>query len=140
MLDADVVLAKVASIRRCIARIRDVTRMDPDLLDEINTQDIFVLNVERASQAAIALAAHVIAANDWGLPGTLAEGFTILERHDVITPELARRMRAMVGFRNIAVHDYESLDPAILKAILTRHLGDFEEFASVVAGLLPARE
>lgn len=42
MLDADVVLAKVASIRRWIARVRDVTRLDPDLLDEINTQDIFV--------------------------------------------------------------------------------------------------
>lgn len=137
MLDVDLVLAKVASIERCLARIRAVTGMDPARLDDLDVQDIFVLNVERASQAAIDLASHVIAANGWGLAGSLAEHFTILEQHRVIGSDVARRMRAMVGFRNIAVHDYSSLDPAILKAILTRHLTDFEEYAAAITRLLP---
>ncbi len=137
MLDVDVVLAKIASIERCLARIRDVTGMDPGRLEDLDVQDIFVLNVERAAQAAIDLATHVIAANDWGLADSLADNFTILEKQGVIGGELARRMRAMVGFRNIAVHDYESLDPAILRAILSRHLTDFEKFAAAVTRLLP---
>lgn len=136
MLDADIVLAKIATIRRCLQRIRDVTGMDPDRLDDINVQDIFVLNLERAAQAAIDLASHVIAANAWGLAESLADHFTILETRGVIGREITRRMRAMVGFRNIAVHDYASLDPAILKAILVRHLADLEEFAAAIVPLL----
>lgn len=34
----------------------------------------------------------------------------------------------MVGFRNIAVHDYQTIEPDILKQILQRHLGNLEEF------------
>ncbi len=114
--------------------------MDPKRLDDLDVQEIVVLNVERAAQAAIDLASHVLAANGWGLPDSLADNFTIIEKRGVIGSELARRMRAMVGFRNIAVHDYQSLDPAILKAILSKHLTDFEDFAAAVARLLPARD
>jgi uncharacterized protein YutE (UPF0331/DUF86 family) len=38
----------------------------------------------------------------------------------------------MVGFRNIAIHDYRKLDPAIVETILTRRLGDLREFAALV--------
>lgn len=38
------------------------------------------------------------------------------------------RMQAMVGFRNIAVHDDRKLDIAVLRAILDRRLGDFRDF------------
>lgn len=35
----------------------------------------------------------------------------------------------MVGFRNIAVHDYRRLDLAIVRAIVRTHLDDFAAFA-----------
>jgi uncharacterized protein YutE (UPF0331/DUF86 family) len=38
----------------------------------------------------------------------------------------------MVGFRNIAIHDYERLDLNILKALLQHHLVDLEEFSKTV--------
>jgi uncharacterized protein YutE (UPF0331/DUF86 family) len=41
-------------------------------------------------------------------------------------------MEHMVGFRNIAVHDYESINPEILKSIVKHHLGDIEEFYTLV--------
>ncbi len=34
----------------------------------------------------------------------------------------------MVGFRNIAIHDYQSIDPEILKSILKTNLPDLEDF------------
>jgi uncharacterized protein YutE (UPF0331/DUF86 family) len=34
----------------------------------------------------------------------------------------------MVGFRNIAVHDYMKIQVPILQSILDDNLGDFEEF------------
>jgi uncharacterized protein YutE (UPF0331/DUF86 family) len=46
-------------------------------------------------------------------------------------------MVAMVGFRNIAVHEYAVLDPAILRAIVDKHLPDLEAFAARILNLLP---
>jgi uncharacterized protein YutE (UPF0331/DUF86 family) len=37
-------------------------------------------------------------------------------------------MQGMVGFRNIAVHDYQNLNIEIVVAIVEKHLGDFESF------------
>ena len=38
----------------------------------------------------------------------------------------------MVGFRNIAVHDYQTIDTDLLKRIIKEHLKDFEEFYSTI--------
>jgi uncharacterized protein YutE (UPF0331/DUF86 family) len=48
---------------------------------------------------------------------------------DVLMQNLASidRMRAMVGFRNVAAHQYQVLDQAILRAVVEKHLGDFTE-------------
>jgi uncharacterized protein YutE (UPF0331/DUF86 family) len=42
-------------------------------------------------------------------------------------------MRRAVGFRNLAVHNYDAIDWAIVFAIATTYLGDFEQFARKVA-------
>ena len=62
-----------------------------------------------------------------GVPADSAEAFTLLERAGALTPATAARMRAMVGFRNVAVHQYQVLDQAILRAVVEKHLGDFAD-------------
>lgn len=132
MIEQDVMFAKVGSIRQCLARIHAVTAGDPASLDAIDTQDIFVLNLQRAMQVAIDLAAHVVAAEQLGVPVTLRDNFTLLQRAGILSAALHRQMTAMVGFRNIAVHDYQRLDPEILKSILQHHLVDLEQFAALI--------
>jgi uncharacterized protein YutE (UPF0331/DUF86 family) len=132
MPDKDVVLAKVAAIQKCLRRIRDVTGLDPDRLDEVDNQDIFVLNLQRAIQSAIDLATHIVASEGLGIPDTIRGNFVLLEHAKVISRSLSRKMQAMVGFRNIAIHDYQVLDVDILKAILTKHLKDLEQFYTTV--------
>jgi len=41
-------------------------------------------------------------------------------------------MRAIVGFRNVAVHDYQSLSLEVVRGILGKHLDDFREFSSAM--------
>jgi uncharacterized protein YutE (UPF0331/DUF86 family) len=132
MIDADVAYAKVGNIQRCLRRIKDVTALDPARLDDIDVQDIFVLNLQRAIQSAIDLAAHVVSDEGLGVPAVIKENFTLLKDENVLEPELSERMQRMVGFRNIAVHDYQNLDIEILKSILTHHLIDLEDFYRVV--------
>ncbi|MGI6649767.1 MAG: type VII toxin-antitoxin system HepT family RNase toxin [Bacillota bacterium] len=130
--DQDVVLAKVAIIRRCLKRIEKVTEGDPAKLDTYDCQDIFVLNLQRAVQATIDLAVHLVAINELGMPSNIKDSFELLKRESIISSDLADRMKRMVGFRNIAVHDYQALDPEILKSILTTNLIDLVEFYEAV--------
>ncbi len=132
MPDRDVVLAKVATIQKCLERIRDVTSLDPASLDDINRQDIFVLNLQRAIQASIDLASHIVASEGLGLPETVRDNFALLRDKKVIDPETASKMEKMTGFRNIAIHDYQALNLDILKSILTGNLKDLEDFYAAV--------
>ncbi|MDN5335075.1 MAG: hypothetical protein PWR02_101 [Synergistales bacterium] len=132
MPDRDVVLAKVATIRKCLDRIRDVTDLDPGKLEDIDRQDIFVLNLQRAVQACIDLASHAVAAEALGLPEKVRDNFSILREKGVVDPELASKMEKMTGFRNIAVRNYQALDLDILKSILSNNLKDLEDFSSAL--------
>ncbi len=128
MPDKDIVLAKITSIQKCLKRIKDVTGLNPDSLEELNSQDIFILNLQRAVQSAIDLAAHVVASEGLGISDTVKGNFVLLEKERILGKRLSTKMKAMVGFRNIAIHDYQSINIEILKAILTEHLKDLEDF------------
>ena len=132
MPDKDIVMAKVAIIQRCLKRIQETTHLDPESLNDIDKQDIFVLNLQRAVQAVIDLATHIVASEGLGLPDTIEDNFNLLYEGKIIHRELAKRMEGMVGFRNIAVHNYESLNEGILKSILSEQLADLEEFYATV--------
>jgi len=132
MPDKDVVLAKVAVIQRCLKRIRETTGMDAGSLENMDKQDIFVLNLQRAVQAAIDLATHVVASEGLGLSDTIKGNFRLLQDAKILSEELTRKMESMVGFRNIAIHDYQVIEKNILKSILRGNLRDLEDYYTAV--------
>lgn len=75
---------------------------------------------------------HVVRKRRLGLPQESREAFDLLERAALLPPDLARAMRGMDGFRNVAVHSYRELDLAIVRSILHERLPDFEAFTSHV--------
>lgn len=131
MLD-DVSLNKSQIIQRCINRIEEEYGGDPANLNNLTRQDSIILNLQRACEAAIALAMHWVAENGWGVPNSSREAFDFLAEHGAIETALAGRLKAMVGFRNIAVHDYQKMSLDILRKIITQHLGDLTELTRVL--------
>ena len=131
MVERDVALAKISLIERSIERIHSVIRRS-DELEAIDVEELKVLNLQRASQSAIDLAAHVVSSEGWRLPESLGDNFTILAENGVITPELADNLRKMTGFRNIAVHTYESIDDMIVNEIIENRLQDLLGLASII--------
>jgi uncharacterized protein YutE (UPF0331/DUF86 family) len=91
------------------------------------------LNLQRAVQAAIDLAAHLVSDLKLGLPETLKENFALLETSQIVDAALSARLQAMAGFRNIAVHNYQQLNVAILKSILAHRISDLEHFVQAVS-------
>lgn len=125
----DVILAKVEIVERCLRRIREVYAGTPaNLHENWTSQDSILLNLERACQASIDLGLRLVALRGLGLPKESREAFTLLASAGLLETELARRMQRMVGFRNLAVHNYRKLDLHIVQTIVESRLGDFEEF------------
>jgi uncharacterized protein YutE (UPF0331/DUF86 family) len=124
VIDRDRVMAKITTIERCLARIAEVRGERRKDLLPVDVEDIASLNLQRAIQAAVDLATHITSSEGYGTPDSTAGVFTLLQQRGVIEADLATRLRRMVGFRNIAVHEYQTVNPAILESILERHLGD----------------
>lgn len=120
----------VPQLERCLARVRELTTDGATVLTDQTVEDAVVLNLQRACETCIDIAMRLVARHRAGLPQDSREAFTLLERAGLLPAEVADSMRRMVGFRNIAVHQYQDLDRAIVGDIATRRLGEFEALAS----------
>lgn len=132
----EVILAKAEIIERCLRRIaEEYAGQRENLHDNWTKQDSILLNLERACQASIGLALRVIRMRRLGVPRESREAFDILRQHQILPARLAESMAAMVGFRNIAIHNYRELDLAIVENILLERLADFRELVALALRL-----
>lgn len=130
----DVVLNKKESIERCIRQINLYYSMPSDKSFEEDhfKQDAIAANLQRAAEQVIDLANHVIKKRKLGLPKESWESFVILAREHVIPVELAKKLKGMVGFRNILVHEYQDMDIKIMVDVIEHHLDDLIVFTNHV--------
>lgn len=126
----DVVLGKRATIERCMERIAE--DYGDDFETNLTRQDAVLLNLERACQAAIDLGAWVVARHRLGNPTSSREIFELLHQAGWIEDDLTTSLIGMVGFRNIAVHDYARLNLDIVRHIIQHRLSDLDAFSRMV--------
>jgi uncharacterized protein YutE (UPF0331/DUF86 family) len=91
-------------------------RPDGDL--DIMKQDAIAINLQRAAEQAIDLANHAIRKCKLGLPKDSRDSFSILASSNAISEELAGKLKGMVGFCNVLVHDYRELDLNIMRDVI----------------------
>ncbi len=130
----DIVLNKKESIERCIKQARLYYNMSSDIPFEEDyiRQDAVAVNLYRAVEQVIDLANHAIKKRKLGLPKESRESFDILARAKVISGELADKLKGMVGFRNILVHEYQYVDLKIMVDVIEHHLEDLVIFTNHV--------
>jgi uncharacterized protein YutE (UPF0331/DUF86 family) len=132
-MDAGLIAEKLEALRRCVARVEEKRPLSADILaGDPDCQDIVAVNLQRAVQLCVDIAAYLLAESNEPPPMTMGETFDALAHMGVITPDLAVRLRKAVGFRNIAVHAYQRIDWAIVFSIAKNNLDDFREFARAV--------
>lgn len=130
-----VVLNKFETIERCINRINEEYQGDANNLSDYRKMDMIVLNLQRACEAVLDLAMYIVSNRKLGLPQNKRDAFKILEDNKIIEAKLSKNMQAMVGFRNIAVHDYKEIDEDILKDVIENGLEDLKIFARIALNL-----
>jgi len=136
-MDRLILAEKPESLRRCVQRVEARRTETVDALrHDVDRQDILALNLTRAVQLCVDAAGIVIADSDEAAPQTMGQAFDALARLGAIDDALAKRMKAAVGFRNIAVHSYQTVNWDIVFAISHRGLEDFRDFAKAMGALL----
>ena len=132
-MDKQIVEQKLESLRRCIERIQGKQPLSAnDLETDIDKQDIISLNLSRAVQLTVDIGVHIISGLSSQVPDTMGQTFEVLADKHVIPKELATRLKKSVGFRNIAVHNYDAINWDIVHSIVQLHLKDFSEFAKAI--------
>jgi uncharacterized protein YutE (UPF0331/DUF86 family) len=58
----------------------------------------------------------------------LLDAFDFLYQHDLISAEMCESLSRKIGFRNIAVHNYQQVNLDIVEKIITVHLTDIQPF------------
>lgn len=132
MATDNVVLNKAAAIERCMKRIREeYSGHEEEFKINYTRQDSIILNLERLCQATIDLAAHLVRKRKLGIPQETRDLFAFLLEAGIVTKSLSDNLQSMVGFRNLAVHDYQALNLDIVESIINKHLADFKEFSKI---------
>jgi len=133
-MDREVVEQKLESLRRCLQRVETKCPADADTLAaDFDLQDIVALNLSRAVQLCVDIGAHLIAGMNVAPPDTMGQTFDLLAQAGLLTTALALNLKKAVGFRNIAVHNYDAINWHIVHSIVKNYLADFSAFAKVVA-------
>jgi len=126
----DVMLNKCSVIARCLKRVSEEYAGNPSSLHDFTKQDSIILNLLRSCEASIDLAMHIVSEQHLGIPQSSRDAFEILRKHSLLTDGTAEAMKNMVGFRNVAVHDYQVMSLEIMQAIVEGHLDDFKVYMS----------
>jgi uncharacterized protein YutE (UPF0331/DUF86 family) len=129
----EIILNKKVSIERCISQIRSYYALPGDrpFEEDYLRQDAIAMNLQRIAELSIDIANHLIKTRKLGLPQDSADAFVLLQRANIIPPEMMKNMKGMVGFRNVLVHEYQKMDLSIMKDVIAHHLLDPLDFADL---------
>lgn len=134
MVDSAILATKIAAVRDAVARIRELLPATVDAFRADRTaREVVTLNLYVAVQETIALATHWIAAEGLEVPRTYGEMFLVLADHGVLDRELADRLRAAAGLRNLIAHQYGIVDAGRIFTIASTALDDLLSFCHLLA-------
>ena len=134
MIDRTILARQVAAVRDATERIREVLPAQREAFVENRTaREIVTLNLFVALQECLSLATHWLADAGWEVPATYADVFRALAERGVLEHDLATRMAAAAGLRNLIAHRYGALDWVRIHDVASNHIEDLRWFCDTLA-------
>jgi uncharacterized protein YutE (UPF0331/DUF86 family) len=134
LVDKDLARTKLAYIAANLAILEGKQTIDEqEFLKSVDHQYVVLHALQLAIQAALDLAAHLIADEGWDVPERSGDAFLILGQKQILANELSRRLRTMASFRNLIVHEYADVNLHSVYKIWHESLDDLKQFAGSIA-------
>lgn len=127
-------LKKLDEYQKSLLRFQDIELNEYRADDDIQT--IVERKLQLAIQTCIDISNYIIARNRFRIPDEEENIFLVLAQEGIIEEDLAERMKGMVNFRNILVHEYLEIDNDIVHKQLTGNILDFDHFAKSIVKYL----
>ncbi|MGH9366008.1 MAG: type VII toxin-antitoxin system HepT family RNase toxin [Thermoanaerobaculia bacterium] len=136
MTDPELIAKKLGQIETCLRELETLARLDR-IRQDVREQRFVEHTLQLAIQAALDVASHIVSDERLGEPRTNRELFDLLERSGWVSPDLAGTLRRMVGFRNVLVHGYDTVDLDVVEDVMRNRLADLRTFVAVIRWRLP---
>jgi uncharacterized protein YutE (UPF0331/DUF86 family) len=137
LVDADVLRRRIDALLDYLARLERFRTIDrQQFVAEPDTHHLAERYLHLAIEAALDIVNHIIADRGYEAPETYRDAFGILAAHGVLEAELARRLQAWAGFRNVLVHAYLAIDHGVAWDAIATELGDLRALAAIASDLL----
>lgn len=125
--------SKLHSIVNCLERIKSKEPITKEkLIQDLDAQDVISINLERAVQQVVDIAVHIISEKNLSLPKTMADSVVALHNLGIIDETSMKNLISAIGFRNLAVHQYDKLDWAIVSDICNHKISVFKDFVRAI--------
>ena len=135
--DTALVIRKLRALRTHREELREYSSITLDAYrSDWKVQRIVERTLQMMVEICADVASHLVSASDLRVGTSVADAFRSLGEAAILPPELTPRMTAMAGFRNILVHQYEAVDPAVVVTVLRRYLDDFMAFDAAIRAYL----
>jgi uncharacterized protein YutE (UPF0331/DUF86 family) len=133
VVDQDVVRRKSQAVLHHLGRLHAKSPLDvASLSKDEDLWNAVLMDLLQAVQGCIDLGIHVVAHEGLGTPETPAAAFAVLAQRGVIAQDLATRLAAAAGLRNMIAHRYGDLSQQTMADVVARDLVHLETFISVV--------
>ena len=135
MVDRDLLLRKLADLEQYVDQMSEFQAVTVDeYRRDWKTQRIVERTLQMAIEGCLDVANHVVADLQLRVASTYAEIFDVLGDAGLLERNLREAMIRMARFRNILVHDYARIDPAVVVQILQGGIEDFRRFREAALG------
>lgn len=136
MAESDRVQSKLGALEEYLRGLEEKRGVSLEkYLGDRDLQDIVERRFEKAIQASLDVAAHIVSAEGFREPNNYGDLFEILGEERVLSEDLVPKMVEMAGFRNVLAHEYSGIDDERVYQHLN-NLERFRRFAKQVYGFV----
>lgn len=124
---------KIADMEMYLGQIEEFSKATVSAYKkDWKTQRIVERTFQILIELCIDIANHIISDREMRVPTGYSDAFKVLMENRIIGSNLCAKMEKMAKFRNIIVHQYEKIDPAIVVSILHKNLKDFRKYNEAI--------
>ncbi|MBE0427154.1 MAG: DUF86 domain-containing protein [Nitrospirae bacterium] len=136
-LDKVKIKARFEDIQKAIDRLSEFTKIDKNSF--LSNEDF--IHIARshlliASEASINICYHIAAKRLKRAPAEYSSCFELLQRHKLISEELALHLIKLIGLRNRMVHRYEEIDYGFIYDNFKEIIENFRKLINEVSSLI----